>query len=281
MSTLDFQMSALEATDLVQAKGLSDALAWPYRVEDWTFAYALGEGLALRDGDRLIGVGMRWNYGPRFATVGMIIVDGAFQGHRLGSRLVDGLLEGAEDRSVILNATVEGLPLYLRRSFVSFGLTCQHQGIAKPLPAPDPTYPIDHAVDADWPALIALDELAAGMPRSRLLEALAGCGTTSVLRGGDGGVRGYAVCREFGRGHVIGPVVAPDSADAAALIAHAMAGLAGRFVRVNTPAQSGLGTWLEAQGLPLVGTEEAMVRGTLPESLPQARIFALCSNSLG
>ncbi|MCF8709975.1 GNAT family N-acetyltransferase [Rhizorhapis sp. SPR117] len=281
MTTVDIQVSALEPGDLVQAKGLSDALGWPYRLEDWIFAHGLGEGLALRQGGRLIGTGMRWNYGPSFATVGMIIVDGAFQGRGLGARLVDGLLEGAGDRSVILNATMEGLELYRRRGFVSFGLTCQHQGIAKPVPASDAACRIGFARDADWPALIELDQIAAGMPRRRLLEALAGCGVASVLRGEDGGVRGYAVCREFGRGHVVGPVVAQSADKAAALIAHAMSGLVGRFVRVNTPALSGLGTWLEAHGLLQVDTEEAMVRGTLPEVSAQARIFALCSNSLG
>ncbi|MEO7383873.1 MAG: GNAT family N-acetyltransferase [Novosphingobium sp.] len=274
-------MSPLVAGDLAEAKGLSDAFGWPYRLEDWNFAQGLGEGLALRQDDRLIGTGMRWNYGSCFATVGMIIVDDAFQGEGLGSRLVDGLLAGAGDRSVILNATQEGLELYRRRGFVRFSLTCQHQGIAKKMPAPGAAYRIDHARDADWPAIIELDQVAAGMPRIRLLEALAICGTASVLRGEDGAVNGYAVCREFGRGHVIGPVVAPNSDGAAALIAHAMSDLVGRFIRVNTSAQSGLGSWLEEHGLVQIDTEEAMVRGTLPETSSQARIFALCSNSLG
>ena len=84
-------MSALQSGDLAEAKGLSDALNWPYRLEDWAFSHSLGEGLALRDGTRLIGTGMGWTYGPRFATVGMIIVDAAYQGLGLGARLVDGL----------------------------------------------------------------------------------------------------------------------------------------------------------------------------------------------
>lgn len=281
MIDADIQMSALGTGDLVQAKSLSDALGWPYRLEDWTFAHGLGEGLGLRHDDRLIGTAMGWNYGPRFATVGMIIVDAAYRGLHLGSRLVDGLLEGAGERSVILNATLDGLELYRKRGFNSFGVTCQHQGIARPLPNPDPAFAIEQANDADWAGLIELDEGAAGMPRGGLLTALAECGVASVLRRGDGKALGYAICREFGRGHVIGPVVAPGAAQAAALIAHAMSGLVGRFVRVNTSEQSGIGKWLDEQGLVLVGTEEAMVRGSLPETTSQAHIFALCSNSLG
>lgn len=281
MTPANIRMSALEARDLGEAKELSDALGWPYRLADWVFAHTLGEGLGLRYDDRLIGTGLRWNYGVRFATVGMIIVDAAFRGQGLGARLVDGLLAGAGDRSVILNATVDGLELYRRRGFKSFDLTCQHQGVAKSVLAPDPDFRIERDQEADWPALLELDEAAAGMPRGCLLKALAGCGTVNVLRGENGAAQGYAVCREFGRGHVIGPVVAPGVEEAIALIAHALSTLTGQFVRVNTSAQSGLGRWLEAQGLVQVGTEEAMVRGALPLASPRARIFSLCSNSLG
>lgn len=281
MTAHEIRMTALDGADLVNATGLSAALGWPYRLEDWAFAHALGEGLGLRLGDRLIGTGMRWTYGTAFATVGMIIVDAEFRGKGLGARLVDGLLDSVGERSVILNATTEGLELYRRRGFTSVGLTCQHQGIAKPTPAPDDAYCIEPPRDADWPAMIALDEAGAGMPRSHLLQALAHGGTARVLRGKNGAVEGYAVCREFGRGHVIGPVIAANTQAATALIGQAMVALAGQFVRINAPAQSGLGKWLEDHGLDMVNTEEAMVRGTLPRASAQARIFALCSNSLG
>lgn len=281
MTVPDIGMAALEPADMVQAQGLSYALGWPYRLDDWIFAHALGEGLGLHHDGRLIGTGMGWTYGSGFATVGMIIVDATYRGLGLGSRLVDGLLDGLGERSVILNATADGLELYRRRGFKSFGLTCQHQGIARPLPSPDPAFRVELAGDADWADLMDLDEAAAGMPRGPMLDALSGCGEASVLRGKDGALMGYAVCRAFGRGHVIGPVVAPGVAEAAALVAHAMSGLVGRFVRVNTPEHSGLGGWLEERGLPRVDSEEAMVRGMLPEISSQARIFALCSNSLG
>lgn len=281
MTNADIRMSTLETGDLIQAKGLSDALRWPYRLEDWKFAHSQGEGLGFFDGDRLIGTALRFNFGPQFATVGMIIVDSAYRGQRLGARLVDALLQGAGERSVILNATLDGLELYRRRGFVSFDLTCQHQGIAGTVPPVDEAFPVGPALDADWPAIIALDKAATGMDRSHLLEALSGCAEASILRGADGALLGYAVTREFGRGHVIGPVVAASSDEAIALISHAMSGLEGKFVRIDTSAESGIVGWLEERGLVRVDTVEAMVRGSLPERTSPARIFALCSQSLG
>ncbi len=281
MSSQSIRMAPLEAADLVNATALSTALNWPYRLEDWAFAHALGEGLALHDGDRLIGTALRWNYGPDFATVGMIIVDGAYRGQGLGARLVDALLAGAGQRSIILNATPDGLELYRRRGFVAFGRTCQHQGIAAPASSAGDAGAVRQARADDWPAIIALDEAASGVPRNRLMAALAGTGSAIVLPGEDGSVKGYAVCREFGRGLVVGPVVAPGQQEATQLIAWFLSGLAGRFVRVNAPEDSGLGPWLATQGLIQVDAEEAMVRGWLPSSSAQARIFSLCSNSLG
>lgn len=281
MTGIDIGTTKLGKADLAEATGLSAALGWPYRLEDWAFAHGLGEGLALRHDKRLIGTAMGWNYGPAFATVGMIIVDADYRGQGLGARLVDALLAGAGERSVILNATPDGLELYRRRGFTTYGLTCQHQGIARPVTSGQAELRIERATAADWPNLAEIDRQASGMPRERLLAALAGCGRASILRGANGAVQGYAVCREFGRGHVVGPVVAPGPAEAAALIADAMADLASQFVRVNTPEQSGLGPWLETQGLPRVDAEVAMVRGVLPDASSQARIFGLCSNSLG
>jgi hypothetical protein len=118
------------------------------------------------------------------------------------------------------------------------------------------------------------------MDRRILLEKLEQVGQLTVL-GKPGSIRGYAVSRRFGRGHVIGPVVAADAADAQALIKDAFSKLPNEFVRVDTPTHLGLGSWLEEEGLKRVDTVSSMVRGALPEVSGSSRLFALCSQSLG
>lgn len=266
------------ADDLPQAAALCSALSWPHRLEDLRLAFDLGHGLTFKQDDKLVGTAMGWNHGDTFATVGMIIIDAAFQGRGLGSRIFDALLAEMPSRSVILNATREGLELYRRRGFREFDQTCQHQGIASGPAESNGVYPADWT---DLPAVLALDAAATGMERRNLISHLVEAGDLRALRGDDGKPRGYAICREFGRGHVIGPVIAETIGDAQALIADALSRLQGRFVRIDTSATSDLGPWLEAQGLKQVDTVEAMARGTLPQPSGPSRVFALSSQSLG
>ena len=72
---------------------------------------------------------------------------------------------------------------------------------------------------------------------------------------------GYAISRRFGRGHVIGPVVAESADDARALIEAALARLGPVFVRIDTSATSQLGDWLGHIGLPQVSDVATMVKG--------------------
>ncbi len=273
-------LSKLTATHLPQAVALSSEMGWPYRAEDWAFAHALGDGLALELGDRLIGTAMRWNYGNAFTSIGMIIVGKEFQGHGYGARLVDALLAGVESTTVFLNATREAFDLYQRRGFISTGVLNQHQGVPVLNGASSQQSRVRKAEASDLSLIMDLDEGCLGMPRTGLLKCLAEIGQLILISAG-GVASGYAVCRAFGRGHVIGPVVAQNLEDARTLIEAAISQLSGGIVRVDTSADSGLSPWLEERGLKCVDTATPMMRGTPPQTSQQTRIFALCSQSLG
>ena len=274
-----FALARMTAAQLPQALALSSEMNWPYRLEDWAFAHSLGHGLALQLEGRVVATGMWWPNGEAFATAGMIIVAKAQQGRGLGARLFDVLLGEVGSRTVMLNSTEEGFELYRRRGFAVVGELHQHQGILNPgVASLQPQ--IREAQETELERIVRLDEAASGRPRRELLEALAGEARFTVLER-EGVLRGFAARRRFGRGHVIGPVVAEDADQAQALIGAAAADLVGAFVRVDTPAELGLTPWLEARGLPSVGMATTMVRGAPPQPRRKARIFALCSQSLG
>jgi len=115
---------------------------------------------------------------------------------------------------------------------------------------------------ADLHCLVELDARVSGLERDALLSALLKRGESVVLER-DGEIVGFSVLRRFGRGDVIGPVVAPrstDDADAKALIGYWLSGRENEFVRIDVPSGTSLPDWLDAQGLKRVDTCSKMVR---------------------
>jgi ribosomal protein S18 acetylase RimI-like enzyme len=276
-------LRAMTAADLGAAQAMTAELRWPHRPADWEQVFRLGEGfVAERDG-QVVGTALRWRWGPRHATVGLIVVAPSCQGRRIGHRLMTALLEGLEDCSILLHATSEGRGLYERLGFVRIGEVRQHQGNAQPSPliALDAGWRLRPATEADLPVLRALDTAARGMPRDALIDELFRDAEATVVLDQEGSARGFAMLRRFGRGHAIGPVVAPDTEGAKALIAHLSGLNAGRFTRIDIDFDSGLAEWVESLGLLRVDAPTTMLRG---EPLPlreDTKLYAIVTQALG
>jgi predicted N-acetyltransferase YhbS len=276
-------LRAMTAADLPAAHALSTEMRWPHRPVDWALALRHAEGLVAERDGQIVGTGLRWRWGPQQATIGLIIVSPACQGRRIGHRLMTALLDGLDDCSVLLQATSDGRGLYERLGFVRTGEIRQHQGIALPAPliALSPGRRLRPTTEADLPALRALDAAARGMPRAALIDELFRDADATVVLDDDGHARGFAMLRRFGRGHAIGPVVAPEAEGAQALIAH-LAGLnAGRFTRIDIDFDSGLTEWVESLGLLRVDAATTMVRGAPLAPNADARLYAIVTQALG
>ena len=98
----------MAAADLAAAHALSTELRWPHRATDWEQAFRLGEGLVAERDGQVVGTALRWRWGERHATIGLVIVAPACQGRRIGHRLMSALLDGLDRHSVLLHATAEG-----------------------------------------------------------------------------------------------------------------------------------------------------------------------------
>lgn len=258
---------------------LSQEVSWPYRLEDWAFALELGQGFVLHNSaGTVIATAAWWAYGGTQASAGMIIVAKAAQGRGHGARLMNALLAAAHPRSITLNSTAEGLALYERRGFVRIGVIQQHQGVPNQRHQAPPASLVRAMAASDVEAVARLDQQATGWARRQMLDRLIQAGDGHVFER-DGEPRGYAISRRFGRGHVIGPVVAESPADARALIEAALARLGPVFVRVDTAATSQLGDWLESIGLRQVSDATTMVKGPHIAPAGPARMFALANQS--
>ncbi len=271
----------LNENDLPAAHALSQAVRWPHRLEDWQFVHRLGTGFVAEEGGTMIGTGLCWKQGDSHASLGMIIVSPEHQGKGIGRELMNLVLEELGSRCTLLIATPAGQPLYERLGFVATGTIHQHQGTMAPI-APIALAAGENirlAEPDDIEKIIELANRATGMSRDEVLKQLVSVAEGAVLER-NGELAGFSIMRRFGRGHVIGPLVAPDSERAKALIAHWSSAYAGSFVRADITGTSGLGTWLTEAGLVQVDTGVAMARNGVPLQDETVKQFAIINQAL-
>jgi GNAT superfamily N-acetyltransferase len=272
----------LARRDLAAAHRLSLEVGWPHRIEDWDFVQRLGAGHVATDEGAVVGTVLTWKHDARNASLGMMIVDPLMQGRGIGKRLMRLALRDLAGRSVVLNGTAEGVPLYQKLGFKGFDEVEQHQGIARqvpvvPLGRGERLRPVGAS---DAAAVAALATRASGFSRTRVVRRLLETGKGIALASGND-IVGFAILRRFGRGLAIGPVVAPDATRAKALVSHWVAMQPGKFLRIDATVSGGLGPWLDAIGLANVGNVVTMVKGRRPKGDEDARVFAIVSQSLG
>lgn len=267
--------------DLPALHALTVEVGWAHRPEDWRLVYEVGDGVVACDGaGRVIGSAMWWPFGPDFGTIGMIIVSPRLQAKGTGRRLMRWLFDRAGDRTLQLNATPAGLRLYRSEGFREIGRIHQHQGLVQPVPAAAAPGRVRPLAAEDWPQVRALDREAFDADRSAALDALA-ARSVGYAYETDGELVGFSLCRPFGRGHVVGPIVAPDEAAAIALLQPHLEEHAGRFLRVDTPDDGAFADRLAAAGLARVDTVVTMLRGDRPARQRAVRTFGLINQALG
>lgn len=93
----DLILRPLRSDDLHATWALSQALKWPHRPEDWQqylhWAQQDGHPVAVCHQGRLIGCALVWHWGPDQASIGMVIIDPAWQKRGIGRRLFQTLME--------------------------------------------------------------------------------------------------------------------------------------------------------------------------------------------
>jgi GNAT superfamily N-acetyltransferase len=283
-SSAETTLRPMHAGDLAAMHGLAQQMSWPHRPEDCAQLLALGAGTVAVDATgRTVGGGLRWSFGRDVGTIGLVLVAPDQQGRGIGRALMKALIADSEPRTLMLNATAEGLSLYEKLGFVSTGFVRQHQGRLTEAPVfpPAADVPLRRAVSSDHAALCALDAAVFGADRSALIGKLLATGDAWLVdRAGQ--PAGFAVLRAFGRGMIVGPVVAASEDEAIALVAAAAKAAPSGVLRADMPGTAErLAAWLAAAGLPAIDTVTVMLRGSWPATRTGLQRFGLALQAWG
>lgn len=279
LESYDLLQMEMKAAHLDGLHALSASIGWPHRKSDWAVNLAAGNGIvAVDESGRIHGSAMYFTLGGDVSAVGMVIAHPRLKLEGLATCLMANIVERTEDRPAFLNACNDFVPFYRSLGALATGPVFQHQGIVGPISASkNRSRP---AEAADLPQIFDCDADAHGVDRSALLLELWRVSETMVIER-RGRIRGFAMRRQFGRGHLIGPIIAEKEVDAVALVEAFLTGLSGSFVRVDTRVEYGLfRQYLEKSGLLPVMNVVTMTLGRLPSRGSNA-VFGLSSHSTG
>lgn len=284
LQSYELTLRDLQDQDVGKLHQLSVGVGWPHRPDDWRMLLKLGKGFAGCDKiGRIVGSAMWFPMGEDFATIGMVITSPQLQALGGGRWLMNHIMQQCHGRRLQVNVPRAAYRLYESLGFRPVAVVHQHQGGAidpgeVPVPADARLRPLEAADLAD---MSRLDQAAFGADRAAILAELLTRSDGTVLER-DGRVAGFALCRRFGRGHVVGPVVARDAGDAMALTAPHVARHAGSFLRVDTAqSEDGYTEFLSRCGMPEFDRVTTMSLSPKAESDSGFRTFALASHTLG
>lgn len=234
------QIGDAAEADLEQLHALSISVGWPHRAEDWQLLRDLGKGVVATDEiGRIMSSAMWFRQSPELATIGMVITSPRLQTQGAGLWLMEYALADLKGLNLRLNATRAAQRLYLSLGFKPDKKVFQRQGVVANTPEATSFKGDLRALENDdLAAVVALDSVAFGVARAGVVEKL------SVNSRGyglfrDGALVAFALCRPFGRGHAVGPIVAANDADAIAVLSSHIRDHRGDFLRVDTHFETG------------------------------------------
>lgn len=281
IESFSLRMLPVTKADIPSLHQLSVAAGWAHRPEDWEFVLQMGEGVFATDQiGRVAGSAMFYPISEDFGALGMVIIAPRLIEHGTGHWLIEHVIANAGDRDLTVSAIPDAYPVYISLGFRAGPTVFQCQGIVTGEPegieGARPMQP------QDLPQIHALDARAFPLPRARILDLVLPMATGSVIEK-DGRITGFALCRPFGRGQIIGPIVALDEDDAIALVTPLLAACAGSFVRIDTREPEGghFRNFLHSSGLRLFDTVISMSRGRDRIAPGPQRFFGLLNQGVG
>ncbi|MFJ4913343.1 GNAT family N-acetyltransferase [Streptomyces sp. NPDC088726] len=266
----DLPVRRLTRADLVPCADLSEDRGWPRDEHRWGLLLTAGTALGIDDpdGKGLMATCVVTSYGPRMAAIGMMLVAERYAGQGVARHLMRETIGTTGGAPLSLYATASGRPLYEKLGFTAVGSAQRVSGHFRPTAGtggPDatarPGRTVRPASAGDLQAMLRLDGDAFGLDRTHLLTRLPAFADHLRVAEDGGELIGYAALWPSADSHVVGPLVARDTATAKLLVA-SLAGATDRPLRADIDArQQELLDWLGERGLQPGSETTVMVLG--------------------
>lgn len=284
------KVTPLHTKDIPSLIELSASLGWDYSHPD--LHTILTSGIAYghkTPTGKLISSAAIFPYGPKLASLGMVMVDPAHRRLGLGQAATQKVMDSLPDKStpITLVATEQGVPLYEKMGYRT--VTTLHKFIAETYhPQKNPAEIPDHhhlqqLSKTHLDEILHLDRTALGADRTKFLQARLQQANAGVIlrRQTDNTAVGYALSIPGTVVTILGPVIAPDTDLALALIDH-LARQTNGALRIDIPSeQTGLIEKLPLHGFTLQATPPVMLFNA--NHLPQrnATLYGIAAQAFG
>ncbi|MFF5934991.1 GNAT family N-acetyltransferase [Streptomyces sp. NPDC012508] len=255
----------LTSADLTACADLSEDRGWLREEHKWNLLLTAGTGYGIDDpdGKGLIAASVVTSYGPGLSAIGMVLVAERYARRGVGRRLMHHVVAEAGDTPLTLHATPNGQPLYEQLGFVQTGRAEMLKGHFTST-EPVPEIATRAATAEDLQTVLRLDTEIFGLDRTHMITRLPAFADHLRVAEEDGEITGFAAAWPNMDTHVVGPLIARDTATAQALVA-ALAAATDRPLRTDIDVRhEALLTWLKANGLASIAFNAVMVR-SLPD----------------
>lgn len=271
--------------DIGDAMRLKEQAGWNQTEEDWRLFLSVNPTgcLAAVHNGKTIGTVTTVNYGKEVSWIGMLLVDREFRRQGIARQLLGRALENLQGCDTVkLDATAVGRELYQEMGFKDEYFILRMTTAALNVPTASPAV-VSPVTDKTITEVTEFDREVFGGDRGTLLKAWWQRNPQSawqVIK--NGRIAGYCLGRKGSQYFQIGPLVAPSTAEAIALLEAVARIRQSEPVVIDVPeAMSEFVDWLGKNGFSTQRSFMRMYRGSDRSAGIPSQVFASSGPELG
>ncbi|GGI11564.1 GNAT family N-acetyltransferase [Gottfriedia solisilvae] len=281
----NLKLAILGENDIDGLVSLSQSVGWDYDRNEIRTVMSSGKIFGHKNEfGQIVSSAAIIPYDTYIASIGMVIVNQDYRGQGLGKQTTQACVNLVSDQtSIMLIATPEGKPLYVKMGFKEVGnvhkFICNIYVSNKLL---SEGLEVVELQECDFDKVVELDKNAFGDSRLEFLKnRIIQSYQSLVLKDEIGSVIGFALSIQGPLNLILGPIVAPDYKAAAYLINHLAINYKGKL-RIDIPTEDEIFiNWLRDRGFEKVSQPPIMIKNLDSMPIRNKNLYAIAAQIFG